>query len=236
MRRIATVLFLTVALAACGEKEEAAGQAVKAVPASAAAVKPGAFDKIVVTRIRESISGVSGQVRQRGDAIELCDKWLPIPHEAGWCDREKDEEVRALLLDAARLQEAGYAVASEALAVQAVAKAGDGASIPARALTSAFIDMYAPSKGEATDGADAAFDADLQRYWQVWELVQKDIAGITPENKPLTLLRLKGELYRDELAKRAGSRPGLKPATVEDLKARDNALARIAAFHEAEGR
>ncbi|KAF1702990.1 hypothetical protein CSC66_09455 [Pseudoxanthomonas kaohsiungensis] len=166
-------------------------------------------------------------------ASALCDKWIPVPQPAGWCETETDGIVQGLLIDAARLQEGGFSVSAEVLARSALGKAGESATPAARALASAFIDMYKPTTTEASDAADVQFNEDLKRYWTVWEAAAQHVQTFPEQQRSTAELFLKGTLYRDQVAIKAGKLVDLTPAQQAQL---DEALQTISDFHESEGR
>lgn len=200
-----SALFVT----ACESKQQANAVTVAAVSKQAGSITGRAYEADVVSGIRAAMKSpeLASRIVSGEQAAALVDKWLPIPHDAGWVTAQPDQ-VRDLYLDAARLQELGYSVSAEALARNANALHGSQVTEVGRAMESAYADMYAPSAAESTDATDAQFDADLKRFWEQRKAIESLLAPISEKYRGVAELTAIGRLYRDPVATAAA--PGLE--------------------------
>ncbi|MGX9960657.1 hypothetical protein ACW0US_18065 [Xanthomonas euvesicatoria] len=197
---IAVLAACALLLGGCSKDASDVAQRAEAsaIPGS---ISGSPYQPDVVGAIRDAMHGPELEARMVDDetAIGLVDKWLPVPHDPRWVTKESPR-VRALLLDAARLQELGSGISAEAMARNANALAGGDVTQVAQAMESAYADMYAPSNAESSDAGDAQFDSDLLRYWDARQKILALLQPVEARHRGLAELSALGLLYRDPAA------------------------------------
>jgi len=199
------IAALVVALCGgCSAGTDTGANTSQGVSAEAHASSLPRVDDRLVDEIRHALDADEG-VPSAEIAARSCGRWMPVDVAPDWCAALRPP-INALVIDSARLQEAGHSIAAAYLATAASeALQASGATGPeleqVRAFASQAEDMFKPlSDSPDSDEEEASLNAELIRYNDRWERMRPTIAAFQERNRDVVTLYMRGTIYNDAVA------------------------------------